>query len=291
MTLISKAHHSKGIFLLILTTAVWGTSFPLLKDVLNELSPPAILAVRFAIAAIAFLPHLRNLNPGLVRDGALLGLLYFTECLLALKGLETISANRSAFLISLNVILVPLLGVILGRYLPRRILIAAGIAIVGIGILSWEGGGFGLGDLLAFGCAVGVAVYILALERITPRHPTLPLVAVQLTTMAFLGMSWALPQLSERLPAISHHWQTLLYLGLIVTATPIWTQAQAQRWVSASEAALLYTLEPVFASAFSFVWLGEALGIRGLMGAGLILIATIMSQFSWSRLQAFFEKL
>jgi drug/metabolite transporter (DMT)-like permease len=181
--------------------------------------------------------------------------------------------------------------VILGRYLPRRILGAAGIAIVGIGILSWEGGGFGLGDVLTFGCAVGVALYILALERITPRHPTLPLVAVQLTTMAFLGMSWALPQLNGQMPAISQHWYTLLYLGIIVTATPIWTQAQAQRWVSASEAALRYTLEPVFASTFSFAWLGEVLGIRGLLGAGLILMATIISQFSWSRLQSFFEKL
>jgi len=77
---------------------------------------------------------------------------------------------------------------------------------------------------------------------------------------------------------IKLHFNAFLYLGLGVTALPVWTQAQAQRWVSASEAALLYTLEPVFASAFSFVLLGETLGIRGGLGAALIVFATIFSQ-------------
>lgn len=288
MTAISKTDHSRGIFLLILTTAIWGTSFPLSKDVLDDLSPAAVLATRFAIPAIAFAPYLRHLNPQLLRDGAVLGLIYFTECVLALVGLETISANRSAFIVSLNVILVPLLGTLIGRYLPRQILVAVGIAIAGITLLSWEGGGIGLGELLTFGCAIGAAVYILALERIAPRHSALSLMAIQLAVMAVLGMGWALPQLNGQLDAIVSHFNILLYLGLIVTATPIWTQAQAQRWVSASETALLYTLEPVFASVFSFFWLGEALGARGLIGATLIVLATVWSQFP---LQHFLQEL
>lgn len=281
MAVLSKANHTKGVLLLIVTTVVWGTSFPLLKQVLHDLAPPMILAVRFTIAAIAFAPYLRRLNLKLLQDGGRLGLIYFAECLLALVGLETISANRSAFIISLNVILVPILGSFLGRQVSLRILAAVGIAIAGISILSWEEGGWGWGDLLTFGCAIGIAVYILTLEGIAPRHPALSLVAVQLGTMAVLSIGWAVLPLQghgQPLNDIKTHFNTLLYLGLGVTALPLWSQAVAQRWIAAPEVAILYTLEPVFASAFSFVWLGEVLGVRGIFGAGLILFATGLSQ-------------
>lgn len=263
---------------MLLTTLIWGTSFPLLKHTLDDLSPATILVTRFTIAAIAFFPWLHHLNSRLVRDGVLLGSIYFAECAMALVGLESISANRSAFLVSLNVLAVPLLSVFLGRHLSQRILLTAIIAIVGIGIMSWEGGGLGRGDWLTFACAIGVAIYILALEVIAPRHHTLSLVAVQLVTMAVLSSLWALPQLMQQLGSIAAHSSVLLYLGLVVTATPIWTQALAQRWVPSHEAALIYTLEPVFATFFSFLLLGEELGWRGIIGAGLILAATAMSQ-------------
>jgi drug/metabolite transporter (DMT)-like permease len=234
-----------------------------------------ILTVRFAIASVVFTPWLRRLNRRLVCAGMLLGCLYFAECSSALIGLQTISANRSAFIVSLNVILVPLLSILLGQRLTVKIFGAAGIAIVGIGLLSWEGGGLNSGDFLTLGCAIGVAVYILTLGWLTPYYETLPLVGVQLWVMTLLSMGLAIPQLvtmpTEVGLAITTHFPTLLYLGLVVTATPIWTQAIAQRWIPAHEVALLYALEPVFATIFSFWLLGEQLGVQGFMGAGLVL--------------------
>ncbi|MGF1522146.1 MAG: DMT family transporter [Leptolyngbyaceae cyanobacterium] len=277
-TLTAKNRHHWGIFLLVLTTVFWATSFPLQKAVVSDLSPSVILSVRFAVAAIALAPWLRQLNLRLLRDGALLGSLYFAECAAALIGLETISASRAAFIISLNVILVPLFGTILGRHLPVRIAIAAGLAVLGIGIMSWEGGGLSQGDLLTFGCACGAATYILLLETVTPRHPSLPLAATQLLTMTLLSWLWAAPQLMAQFEAMTHHFSSLVYLGIMVTATPIWSQAIAQRWMAAYEAALIYTLEPVFAALFSFWFLGEMLGLRGLLGAAIILVATVLSQ-------------
>lgn len=278
MAAISEKLHSKGILLMLITTLIWGTSFPLLKYMLSDLSPATILVARFTIAAVAFSPFLRHLNPSLIRDGVLLGGIYFAECAAALIGLESISANRSAFLVSLNVLVVPLLSTFLGRHLPRRILLTAAVAIVGVAVMSWEGGGFGRGDWLTFACAIGVAINILLLEVIAPRHPTLPLVAIQLLTTAILGSVWALPQLTQQIALMPNHSSVLLYLGLVGTATPIWTQTLSQRWVPSHEAALIYTLEPVFATGFSFLLLGEALGLRGLVGAGLILAATVISQ-------------
>lgn len=274
--------------LLLLTTLIWGTSFGLLKHLVSDLSPPMILAVRFTISAIAFAPWLRRLNPALIRAGVLLGCLYFAECSSALIGLESISANRSAFIVSLNVILVPLLGTLLGQKLTTQNFSAAGLAIAGIGIMSWEGGGLSAGDFFTFGCAIGIAVYILTLGWLTPRHPTLPLVAVQLLVMALLSISWAMPQMMITampqaacplgIAVSSAHFNKLLYLGLVVTAIPTWTQAMAQRSIPAHEVALIYALEPVFASIFSFWFLGEQFGFRGFIGAGLVLIGTILSQ-------------
>ncbi len=273
-----KAKHSRGILLLILTTVLWGTSFPLLKQMIGDVSPAVILAVRSTIAAAVFTPWLRKLDTALLRDGALLGVLYFAECATALLGLETISANRSAFIISFNVILVPIFAVCFGKKLSLQVVCAAGMAIAGIGILSWEGGGWNHGDWLTLGCAIGVATYILTLGVLSPRHATLPLVAVQLGVMSLLSLVWAAPQLAEQLAAIAQYSNTLLYIGLAVTATPIWTQTIAQRCVAAHEAALIYTLEPVFAAIFSFGLLGEQLGVRGMIGAALVLTATFWSQ-------------
>ncbi|MBD2463528.1 DMT family transporter [Oscillatoria sp. FACHB-1407] len=247
-----------------------------------DLSPAAIIAMRFSVAAIAVLPGLRQINPTLLRDGILLGSIYFGECALSLIALEVIPASRSAFIIGLNAFLVPLFGLFLGYRLPMRVLWAAAVAVVGIGLLSWEGGGFNWGDGVTLGCAIAVAIYILLLERIAPRHATLPLVAVQLSVMAVLGTLWALPELMTQIGAIAHHFGTLLYAGLVITATPIWTQALAQRWVPSYEAALIYTLEPVFATIFAFFMLGEALGTRGLLGGALIIAATLWSQRSGS---------
>ena len=205
-------------------------------------------------------------------------LAYLASYITLTVGVETIAAGRAAFVLSLNVILVPLFGLFLGRRLPPIAVGAAALAIVGIGIMSWEGGGLSLGDLWVFGGALSYAAYILLLEAATLRHPPLVLSAIQLVFVAGVSVIWAAPEIMAQLPAIAAHWGQLLYLSLIVTAITTMTQAIAQRWVSADETALLYTLEPVFAAIFSFWLLGEHLGARGLVGAGLVLAAMVLSQ-------------
>ncbi len=214
----------------------------------------------------------------LLWDGALLGAILFAETACALTGLETISASRSAFIIGLNVILVPLLGVLLGKQLSRPVLAAVGLAAMGMGAMSWDGGGLSRGDALTLASAVGVALYIVLLEAIAPRHPSLSLAAVQVWIVFGLGAIWALPEVLHQGLEISDRIPGLVYLGLVVTIGPLWGQAAGQRWVTAHEAALLYTLEPVFATLFSIVLLGEGLNLNGAIGAACILMATVVSQ-------------
>lgn len=268
----------KGIMLLVATTLIWGTTSPITKNTLSSLSPATITATRFAVAALALAPFATRLNVRLVRDGALLGFLFFTSVVTQTIALETISANRAGFILCLNVILVPLFGPMLGQRVPLKALLAAGLALTGIGVISWEGGALCLGDFWMFGCALSYTIYILMLDTVTPRHPPVPLTALQLLSVTVLGAAWAAPQLPEQLKAISANFNALLYLGLVATAGTTWAQAVAQRCVAAHETALIYTLEPVFTAVFSFLLLGETFGTRGLLGAGLVLAGMVLSQ-------------
>ncbi|WP_460203266.1 DMT family transporter [Scytonema sp. NUACC21] len=273
-----KSLHNLGVILLIAASLIWGTTFPLIKDTIGSLSPSALLASRFAVAAIVLAPYLRRLNPQLLREGTLLGLVLFASFATQTIALESIHANRAAFISSLTVVIVPLLGLLLGRRVLLKTLFAAGVAITGIGIMSWESGQLSVGEFLLFGNAFIYAVYILILEGATQRHPTKPLTAIQVLVIAVLGMVWASPQLMEQMDAIRMNLGSVLYLGLIATAATVWIETMSQRWVSAQEAALFYTLDPVFSAIVSFVLLGEQLGVRGLMGATFVLAAMILSQ-------------
>ncbi|MFN6514411.1 MAG: DMT family transporter [Nostoc sp. CreGUA01] len=270
--------HLKGIILLILVNIIGATTFPLTKDIVSSLPPSALIASRFVIAAGVFSLNLRNLNAILFRDGIVLGLLLFFFLAIETIALKTIPANRAAFIGSLNALIVPLLGWLTGQRVLLRTFLAAGVAVIGIGIMFWEGGELGIGDLLMFIDAFVYAAYILFLERIASRHPTLTLTSVQLLFIATVGVLWNNTQILNQFEVIRQHWGAIFYLGLVATAAVIWLQTSAQQWVSSDEAALLFTLEPLFATIFSFWLLGEHLGIRGLIGAILVLVALVLSQ-------------
>lgn len=270
--------HAWGIAVLLVVTLIWGTSYPLLKGAVSSLSPSAILATRFVVAALPFTPYLRFLNLPLLRDGVFLGLIIFSTLTLQTVALETTSANRAAFIASFNVILVPLLGQLLGRQVLLKTFLAAAIAIFGVGVMCWESEQIVIGDLLMLGNGFLYSIYILKLESITLRHPILPLTAIQLWVITIVSLIWAAPDLVSQHEAIATNFGVLLYLGLFDTAATIVLQVVAQRWVNAYETALMYTLDPIFAAVFSFLLLGEKLGVRGLIGATLVLVAMVFGQ-------------
>ena len=273
-----KNQHRLGIVILLIVTLIWGTSYPILKGTVINLSPSAIFAVRFAFAAVPFTPYLRFLNLAILKDGVLLGLIIFSTLTLQTFALETTSANHAAFIASFNVILVPLLGQFIGRKVLLKTFLAAGLAILGVGVMCWESEQIVIGDLLMLGNALLYSIYILKLESITVKHPFLPLTAIQLWVIAIISFVWGAPDLMEQHELITNNFGVLLYLGLFDTAATIMLQVIAQKWVNAYQTALMYTLEPIFGAIFSFLLLGEKLGGRGLVGAALVLAAMVLGQ-------------
>ncbi|NDJ23253.1 EamA family transporter [Nostoc sp. B(2019)] len=273
-----NALHIQGIIAIAIVSLIWATTFPLTKDAVTNFSPAVLTASRFTIAAAIFTPYLRSLNAQILRDGTVLGLLLFACFAFQAIGLETANANRGGFIFSLNVIIVPLLAALLGQPLLLKTVLAATVSLIGIGIMCWENGSLGIGDLLLFGETFIYGVYMLVLQGTAQRHSTLSLTAIQLWIVAVLSVVWAAPEMVGQFEALSNNYGIILYLSLVGTAGTIWLETIGQQWISASEAALLCTLDPVLTSVFSFWLLGEKFGVRGLIGTVLVLTALILSQ-------------
>lgn len=282
----------RGLLLLILVTAVWGSTFAVVKQ-LGEVLPPAVLiAWRFLIAALALLPAALLLRPArpaavpassgpasvLWRDGLLLGAWLIAGYGTQTVALQTTGANRAAFFTALSVVLVPLwLVAAQRRRIPAVLWAALPLAVAGLALLSWEGGRLVVGDLWALACAVTYAGFIVTLEKVARNHAPLPFTLAQVLAVAGLALVWAAVAEPGRLLPPPGAWGPLLYLGVVATALTTLLQTVGQRHVSAAEASLVYTLEPVAATAFSFVLIGEQVGVRGLLGGLLVVGATILS--------------
>ena len=142
---------NKHVLALLFVTLVWGATFPVLKLATAHLNGIEISALRFAIAAICMLPWALRAPRRTWMDGALLGALVLLSYVAQAVGLEFISSNRSAFLTSLNVLMVPLLGLAFGNRLSWKMLAAAVMACTGIGLIV-DGGSHLLADLRPYWC-------------------------------------------------------------------------------------------------------------------------------------------
>ena len=271
-----------GILILLLVTLVWGTTFPLLKSASADLGSVEISAFRFLVAAVCMSPFLLQAPRRAWVDGALLGVLGLASYVAQAYGLQFISSNRSAFLTSLNVLMVPLLGLAFGGRMSWTMLAAGAFACLGIGLMSWEGGGNLMGDGATIVCALAYALYVIVLSQRSARHEAKHLAATQITVMAVLATAWMLMQSPDSLatlPArVAPHSTTLLFLGAVATAGMLFLQAVGQRRVTAEKAALIFAMEPVFAALFGWMWLGELLGWRGVAGGAIVIGALILSE-------------
>lgn len=274
-----------GVLVLLFVTLVWGTTFPIIRAAAAHLSGTEISAIRFLVAGVCMLPFALKAPRAAWRDGVLLGAVALISYASQAVGLEYISANRSAFLTSTNVLMVPLLLWLAGTRPSPRVVIAAALACTGIGLMSWESGGHWLGDGLTLVCALSYAVYVILLSRRIGAHESRTLAATQIVAMAVIGGLWllathphaqALWRLGERARPVA---LPLLYLGAVASAGMLFLQAVGQRRVPAEKAAVIYAMEPVFAALFGWLWLHETLGARGLIGGVLVVAAVILGEW------------
>ncbi len=268
-----------GVLLLVFVTLIWGSTFAIIKETIETVPVPILLAVRFSFAALLLLwvkPERKTLIPGLV-----LGVLSFAGYATQSVGMLTTTASKAAFITGLSVILTPIIGAIWLRHrVPVRAWIAAVLALSGLGLMTLNPQeGLVVGDFWVLATALAYALYIVYLGEIAVHHKPIVLTALQIIVVALLSWAWAVPDLRVlkdlSLSAIS----ALLYLAFFATALVLWLQALAQRVVPAYAAALIFALEPVFAAIFAYFLLGERLSMQGWLGGALVVLAMIIGEF------------
>lgn len=264
---------------LVAVTAVWGSTFPISKDLLTRLPVPDFLALRFLTAALVV---------GLVRPAALLragwrvvglgvglGFMYFTGQYLQFVGLQHTAPTVSAFVVSMYVVFTPLLVCLFARKLPSRpTAIATVLATAGVAVMSLRGFSVGWGEMLTLFAASLYAAHILALGRWSRARTAYALAVVQLGTMglAFLAVASIdgvqLPEARD-VPAF-------LYLAILAGGIALLGQTWAQAHLPAPTASIIMVLEPVWAAIIGVSVFGERLDARIVLGGTFILFALIV---------------
>ena len=270
--------HLRGILILTLVTLIWGSTFVVVKGALENFPPSLLMLLRFALGALVFLPLLPR-SRGSWRAGFELGFWAFLGYATQTIGLLYTTAGRSAFITALSVVLVPLIAGLLGRRVRPLVWLGALASFVGVGLLAYDGSPPNAGDFWTLVTAITYALYILALERHARDHDPLVLTFTQLVWLTVLVAGWAL--LSGDLAQLTTTpvpWTAVLYLTIAATALTTWLMAVGQRDVSAPEAAIVYSMEPVWAALFAYAVLGERLGLQGWLGGLLVVLAVIAAQ-------------
>jgi drug/metabolite transporter (DMT)-like permease len=265
-------------------TAVWGSTFFLIKDVLDTLPAADFLAVRFWVAAVVMLVLLRRQTAALDatarRRGVVLGVVYGVAQLLQTQGLATTPASVSGFVTGMYVVLTPVLAAVLLRQrTPTSTWLAVGLATVGLAVLSLRGLSAGTGELLTLAAAALYALHIVLLGRWSSSSTALGLSTVQMVVIALVCTVVAVPGGIE-LPSGTGAWVAVLYMALVAGAAALLVQTWAQAHMSATRAAIVMTTEPVFAALFAVLFGGEVLCPRVLVGGVLVLAAMYLVELA-----------
>lgn len=267
-------------FSLLLVTVIWGWTFVLVKDAMGEVGPFWFLALRFSLATILALPLVRR---GRATWGAAagLGLFLFGGYFFQTWGLRYTTAQKSGLITGLSVVLVPMFARFLGERITWTMRMGVGLATAGVALLALGGeeplGPTGFGDLLTLVCAVSFALYIALLARCAKNGRVGPLLPGQLGIVAGLSLAGSLIFGEVVWPLSREVWLAILITGIFASTLAYYVLAWAESRATATEAAVILAMEPVFAGFFGWVLRGEVLTVLQILGGVLILAGIFMA--------------
>lgn len=272
--------------LLVLVTAVWGWTFPAVKNATAIFPTFPFLSLRFSLATAALLPFtwrsLRRLSLRGWLAGLGIGTFLFLGYAFQTFGLAYTTSSEAGFITGLSVIIVPVAAAVLDRRRPDGWVVTGVLAAtLGLALMSLQGSWLpGPGDLLMLLCAFSFAAQILAIGRWAGSYNAGAIATVQIAVAAawsyLAGLTWQpMPSLHGLASVV---WLALAVTGLLATAAAFLIQTAVQRFTTETHTALIFSLEPVFAATFGYLLAGDVLTPRGWVGAALILGGILMSE-------------
>lgn len=278
--------------MLLFAAAIWGFGFVAQRLGLNFLEPFAFNGIRFLLGSCSLLPLIwwfsrRTKAPeasasSLTKAGLLAGGVLFVAASLQQVGLLYTTAAKAGFITGLYIIIVPILGLLLKHSSGVTTWLGAGLAVVGLYLLSINDDfSMSFGDMLQFIGALFWAMHILLIDHYSGRVSPLKLSAVQFAVCGLLSLGVSLLIETPTLAGALAGWQPILYAGLVSVGVAYTLQVVGQKSAKPAHAAIILSLESVFA-ALGGVWLlNESLSSRAWLGCGLMLAGMLLSQIRW----------
>ena len=283
----------QSIFLLILATAIWGTTFVAQSVGMSHIGPFTFQAVRCALGGIGLLPVIaiadkfKNDNKNFLTrwadkklwlGGFLCSIPLFLACNLQQLGIVDTDAGKSAFLTAMYIVIVPIIG-IFRRKLPSPLIpVSLIFAILGLYFLCGGISTIALADLLLLGCALAFAVQITFVDIFAPQTDALRLNAIQAVLCAVFSAIVMFSTEQPRWSQLLDCWLPLCYAGFLSMGAAYSLQIVGQKHLEPASASLIMSLESVFAVLSGCLILGETLTLWETAGCILIFVAVILSQ-------------
>jgi drug/metabolite transporter (DMT)-like permease len=290
----AEISHRTAVLIIAISATIWGGGFPATRIALSGgMSVGVLMSLRFVIAGglMAIIVRSKGIpirRRGVV-DGIWLGIVLATLFWLQTDGMRFTTTAKSGFITGLYVLFTPLIAVTIGQRVKITSLLGAVIATFGLYLLVHLPGGWwsgwNRGDKETLGCAFLCGVHIVLMGSFTRKSDAWLLASSQVITCGFISAGIAvigrLGAESTQVAGGLNNWQAVLatlYLAIFSTVFAFWAQATAQTKLGPTEAAVLFSLEPVVAAILSVFWLKEPMTGRQAFGGGLIVLAMIVAE-------------
>ena len=273
----------------------WGLSYTFMVMGLEVLQAYNVVALRcfiaFIIAGLIFYSKMKQVNRRTLTYASIQGSLLFAVFALSLFGLQTTSASNAGFILSLTVVLVPIMTSFIERKLPSRAISFAVVAtMIGICILTLkENMTLQQGDILIAIAAVCYATYLILNSKFTKSVESISYGIYQLGAAGVLGAILCLLFETPQIPMNINGWVAILGLGVICTAFCFIAQAVVQQYTSPTTTGLIFSLEPIFASLFAVLFLGETITSAIIIGGAFILVGNLIAQLEQFNVMRYFQ--
>jgi len=259
-------------------TATWGSTFFLIKDLLDRVPVLDFLALRFAMASVALLliaPRaLGKLSPAARRHAVVLGLLYGVAQILQTTGLAHTPASVSGFITGMYVICTPLFAAaLLKQRISGLTWGAVVLAMSGLAVLTLSGLSVGFGEAITLVSALLYALHIVGLGAWSTAREAMGMTIIQLVVITLVCLVVTAPN-GVVLPSTTGDWLSVVYMAVVPGALALAGQTWAQAHIAPTRSAIIMSMEPVFAAFFAILLGGEAMTVR--IGVGGLMVLTAM---------------
>lgn len=282
--MVKKISRTWADLSMVLVAGIWGTTFVIVKNALADIGPFLFVGIRFLLAFLVLLAlshrDILKVRFSTLATGSLLGFFLCIGYSFQTLGLQYTSSSNAGFITGVSVVLVPVIYALMNRKKPRLITTLTVItAALGLFFISVPPGSFTLsyGDFLVLIGAFGFAFHIIYVDLFSHKFSAIAITAVQIL---FVGLMCTIIGLSTEPipPYLSYNalW-AIVITAIFATALAFLLQNYMQKFSTPTRFAVVLTAEPVFAALAGYFWAGEHLGRLGLIGAGMILAAMLVS--------------